>query len=46
MSNEPDAPLNSELLFFLEEHREADNRSVDQQSADNGHDHGPSLNDL
>ena len=33
----------SKFLLFLEEHREANNSSVDQQTTENRHDHGGEL---
>lgn len=35
--------LGSELLLFLEEHRETDDGSIDQKTTENRHDHGREL---
>jgi hypothetical protein len=40
--SEPPHPtwhVRSELFLFLEEHREADDGSIDQKTTENGHDH-------
>jgi hypothetical protein len=36
----------SELLFFLEEHTETDNCAIDQEAADNTHNHSWDRNDV
>lgn len=34
----------SELFLFLEEHGKANDRSINQQTTENGHDHGRDFN--
>lgn len=46
-ASEPPHPtrhVGSELFLLLEEHREADDGSVDQKTTENRHDHGRELN--